>query len=614
MSIREILEDLYRLDPALKSEEDKLEKIIEKLIAGRPAAEADEEFRKRLREQLLAETETGSRGRSFFVVHRRGIVSAAAGLAAVLVLVTTIVLRPALFGGGAEKGIEAAPEYEAEFMAADEEILSAAPVPEALKAAPRMKRSNEVLTEAISEGAAERDFDAEEYQRISENEFMRAADEPLSTFSVDVDTASYSNVRRFLSGGMLPPPDAVRIEELVNYFTYDYPRPADGRPFSVTTELAPCPWAPGHHLLMIGLQGLEIRTGELPPSNLVFLVDASGSMEEQNKLPLLKESLMLLTDRLGSEDRISIVAYAGAAGLVLPPVSASEHEAVAAALDNITAGGSTAGGEGIELAYRVAAENFIEGGNNRVILATDGDFNVGRSSESELVSMIEERRDDGIFLTVLGLGMGNYKDSRMESLSGSGNGNYAYIDTIGEARKVLVNELSSTLFTIAKDVKIQLEFNPSAVDQYRLIGYENRVMAAEDFDDDRKDAGEIGAGHSVTALYEIIPSIGTDAAAESGELAHIKLRYKDPEGEQSLLTELSVPDEVTAEADVSDNLRFAAAVAEWGLVLRGSVNAEGANIGQAADDARRALGRDEYGYRAEFLELLTITAELLEAD
>ncbi|HYC88317.1 MAG TPA: VWA domain-containing protein [Thermoanaerobaculia bacterium] len=420
----------------------------------------------------------------------------------------------------------------------------------------------------------------EEYGRFEENPFLRPGDNPLSTFSIDVDRASYANVRRFLRDGVRPPRDAVRIEEMVNYFTYDYPEPAAGEPVSITTELAACPWNAKNRLLLIGLQTSRIETADLPPNNLVFLVDTSGSMQSPDKLPLVKNALRLLVDQLRPEDTVSIVAYAGNAGLVLKPTRGSERGAILEALESFEAGGSTAGAEGIVLAYQVAKDHFLRNGNNRVILATDGDFNVGVTSDGELERLIEEKRRDGIFLTVLGFGSGNLKDSKMELLADKGNGNYAYIDTIAEARKSLVQELGATLLTVAKDVKIQVELNPATVGAYRLIGYENRLLRAEDFNDDVKDAGELGAGHSVTALYEIVPPGGdvpngsvdplkyqTRAAAASADLATVKLRYKAPDGDASRLMTRTVPDTPGAP---SENFRLASSVAQLGMLLRDS--------------------------------------------
>ncbi|MGZ5445200.1 MAG: vWA domain-containing protein [Thermoanaerobaculia bacterium] len=425
------------------------------------------------------------------------------------------------------------------------------------------------------------EHNTEEYGRFEENPFLRPADNPLSTFSIDVDRASYANVRRFLRNGVRPPRDAVRIEEMVNYFTYDYVEPSAGDPVSITTELATCPWNEKNRLLLVGLQTRKIDTRDLPPNNLVFLVDTSGSMMASDKLPLVKSALRLLVDQLRPEDRVSIVAYAGSAGLVLKPTKGSDRGAILEAIDAFQAGGSTAGAGGIVLAYEVAKDNFLRDGNNRVILATDGDFNVGVTSDGELEQLIEEKRRDGIFLTVLGFGSGNLKDSKMELLADKGNGNYSYIDTIAEARKSLVREMGATLFTVAKDVKIQVEFNPATVGAYRLIGYENRLLRAEDFNNDAKDAGELGAGHSVTALYEIVPPGGdvpnanvdplkyqSRTAGGSAELATVKLRYKEPQGETSKLMAQVV---TTATVPVpSPNFRLASSVAQLGLLLRDS--------------------------------------------
>ncbi|MGL1889736.1 MAG: von Willebrand factor type A domain-containing protein, partial [Reichenbachiella sp.] len=397
----------------------------------------------------------------------------------------------------------------------------------------------------------EEEFNTEEYDGINENIFHNAKTKPLSTFSIDVDAASYSNMRRFITNGQQPPKDAVRIEEMINYFNYDYAQPKGDVPFSVNTEIAVAPWNPKHQLVHIGLQGKEVDTEGLPASNLVFLLDVSGSMNNADKLPLLKSGFKLLVQQLRPEDRVAIVVYAGAAGVVLPSTSGDRKGDILKALDQLEAGGSTAGGAGIRLAYKIAKDNFKIGGNNRIILATDGDFNIGESSNASMEELIEEKREEGVFLTVLGFGTGNYKDSKMETIADKGNGNYAYIDNILEAKKVLVNEFGGTLFTIAKDVKLQVEFNPNLVQAYRLIGYENRALRDEDFNDDKKDAGELGSGHTVTALYEIIP-VGVDreftavdplkyqesnatSAATSSELLNIKLRYKAPDGTKSML-------------------------------------------------------------------------------
>jgi Ca-activated chloride channel homolog len=467
-------------------------------------------------------------------------------------------------------------------------------------------------------------FNTENYNRIDDNPFHRVGNEPLSTFSIDVDTASYSNLRRFITQGELPPKDAVRIEEMINYFTYNYPQPKGERPFSVTTEVAAAPWNPQHKLVEVGLQGKRLESETLPPSNLVFLIDVSGSMNDPNKLPLVQQSLKLLVNKLRPEDRVSLVVYAGNAGLVLPATPGSQKSKILGAIARLEAGGSTAGGQGIELAYKIAKQNFLKSGNNRVILATDGDFNVGVSSDADLTRLIEQKRDEGIFLTVLGFGTGNYKDGKMEQLADKGNGNYAYIDTLLEAKKVLVNDLRGTLFTIAKDVKIQVEFNPAKVQAYRLIGYENRLLQNQDFNDDKKDAGDIGAGHSVTALYEIIPTgiksdvklpevdplryqhSGETASNTAGnELMQVKLRYKLPQDSTSQLITQTIPDDdLKADQIPSTNLRFAAAVATFGMVLRDSEYKGNANYDLVMKLATQAMGEDQEGYRGEFIRLV----------
>ena len=438
---------------------------------------------------------------------------------------------------------------------------------------------------------------------------------------MDVDTASYSNTRRFLGAGQLPPKDAVRVEELINYFTYDYPQPAGPEPFSVTAETAACPWNDAHRLVLVGLQGRRLAREELPPANLVFLVDVSGSMESPTKLPLVQSSLRLLAEQLTGRDRVAVVVYAGASGLALPSTPGDRRGEITAAVENLRAGGSTNGGDGIRLAYKVARENFIRGGVNRVLLATDGDFNVGTTGEGELVRLIGEERGSGVFLSVLGFGTGNLKDSTMEQLADRGNGNYAYIDTPAEARKVLGQQLGATLATIAKDVKIQVEFNPRAAAGYRLVGYENRALRDEDFNDDAKDAGEIGAGHAVTALYEVVPAgrrvpAGTvdelryqqpaapNATAAGGELLTIKLRYKQPAGAESRLVSLAVADRTAAWQRASDNFRFASAVAAFGLLLRDSRHRGAANYEGVAALARSSAGADLHGHRAEFVRLV----------
>jgi len=471
------------------------------------------------------------------------------------------------------------------------------------------------------------DFNTESYAHIQENTFLLAARNPLSTFSIDVDRASYANVRRFIRDGVRPPIDAVRIEELINYFPYGDSPPAGDFPLAVHTEVGSAPWQPLHRLVRIALKARAVDMSEAPPSNLVFLLDVSGSMNSPDKLPLLKAAFGLLVDQIRPIDRVAIVVYAGAAGMVLPPTPGSEKETILDAIQSLEAGGSTAGGAGIHLAYKVAAENFIEGGNNRVILATDGDFNVGVSSDSEMIRLIEEKRARGTFLTVLGFGTGNLKDSKMEQIADHGNGNFAYIDSALEARKVLVNEMGGTLITVAKDVKLQVEFNPARVMAYRLIGYENRLLAAEDFEDDTKDAGELGAGHSVTALYEVIP-VGVDTPVEvrgldslryqtsasrtdasgSDELLFVKLRYKEPQGVTSRLIDLPVMDQP---GPGSQDFRFAGAVAAWGMLLRDSEYCSGFGLNDVVRMAKGALGEDREGYRSEFVRLVE-TAQTLE--
>ncbi|WP_273214631.1 YfbK domain-containing protein [Runella zeae] len=467
---------------------------------------------------------------------------------------------------------------------------------------------------------------AEEYRSIGENVFHNTQQNPLTTFSIDVDRASYSNVRRMLNLGQFPQRDAVRIEEMINYFDYQYPQPKGEHPLVLKTELSESPWNPGLQLLQIGLQAQTIPADNLPASNLVFLIDVSGSMNTANKLPLVKEAFKLLVNQLRPQDHVAIVVYAGAAGAVLPSTSGQQKSTIKDALDKLSAGGSTAGGEGIKLAYQIAQEHFIKDGNNRVILATDGDFNVGVSSEGELQKLIEEKRKSGIFLSVLGFGMGNYKDNKMETLADKGNGNYAYIDNLQEAQKVFVHEFGGTLFTVAKDVKLQLEFNPKFVKGYRLIGYENRMLQNEDFHDDKKDAGEMGSGHSVTALYEIIPN-GVESKYlkqvdelkyqktsptqnNSDEVLTIKLRYKKPESEVSRLFQTGVSNRPIAFQKASADFRFAAAVAEWGLLLRNSDFKGNANHEQIIEIAQKALSHDGEGYRAEFVRLVKLSQSL----
>jgi Ca-activated chloride channel family protein len=471
-------------------------------------------------------------------------------------------------------------------------------------------------------------LNTEEYNLIQENPFLAVAHNPLSTFGIDVDPASYSNVRRFIRDGQAPPRDAVRIEEMVNYFSYDYPDPRGAHPFAVVTEVGAAPWNPRHRLVHVGIQGRRMPQAQLPPSNLVFLVDVSGSMQSPDKLPLVKASLRLLVEELSARDRVAIVVYAGAAGLVLESTPGDRREVILDAIERLEAGGSTAGAAGIRLAYEVARQNHLRGGNNRVILATDGDFNVGTSSEAELVRLIEEKRAQGTFLTVLGFGTGNLADARMEQIADHGNGNYAYIDGLMEARKVLVQEMGGTLFTIAKDVKLQVEFNPAQVRAYRLIGYENRLLRAEDFADDRKDAGELGAGHSVTALYEVVP-VGADGDVQvgqvgplryqrpdsepvpafAGEMMNVSIRYKRPDAEESVLLSHAVR-EPRGSRRPSDDFRFAAAVAEFGMLLRESDHRGGASLEDVLSLARGAVGNDPGEHRAGFVRMVQDYARL----
>ncbi len=464
----------------------------------------------------------------------------------------------------------------------------------------------------------------EAYNYIEENNYKEVTNEPLSTFSIDVDEASYTNCRRYLESGTLPPVDAVRIEEFVNYFDYTYPQPTGQDPFSVNTEFGTCPWNIDHKLLHIGIQGKKYDWNEIQPMNLVFLIDVSGSMEDQNKLPLLKKSFKLLVNQLRSHDRVAIVVYAGAAGVVLP--STSNKTEMLDAIEKLNAGGSTAGGEGIILAYKIAKENFIDNGCNRVILATDGDFNVGQSSDAEMTRLLEEKRKDGIFLTTLGFGMGNYKDSKMESMADKGNGNNFYIDSFNEARKVLVSDLGSTLYTIAKDVKIQIEFNPSVVKSYRLVGYENRKLNNEDFNDDTKDAGELGAGHTVTAIYEIITTDSKEQISpkvdplkyqkteikttNTDELMTLKLRYKSPKEETSKLISKTIKNKVLDDAKLSENFNFSASVASFGMLLRDSKFKGTSNYDQVIALAQASKGEDSEGYRNEFIKLIKTAKDL----
>ncbi len=461
----------------------------------------------------------------------------------------------------------------------------------------------------------------EDYGTFIENPFESPKFAPLSTFSIDVDNASYTNVRRFINNGQTVPKDAVRVEEMVNFFKYKYPQPQDEHPFSINTEYSECPWNSNHKVLKIGLQGKNIPTESLPASNLVFLIDVSGSMSSDNKLPLLKQSLKILVNELRKKDKVAIVVYAGAAGMVLPPTTGDEKQTIIDALEKLNAGGSTAGGAGIELAYKLAQENFIKGGNNRVILATDGDFNVGASSNTDMQTLIEEKRKSGVFLTCLGYGMGNYKDSKMETLADKGNGNYAYIDNIQEANRFLGKEFKGSMFAIAKDVKIQIEFNPKQVQAYRLIGYENRKLRPEDFTNDAIDTGELGSNHTVTALYEVIPTrvkseflnnqpelkyTKTTASEDnySDELATIKFRYKKPDGDKSIEMVKVIENQSIPLKNASDDFKFSTAVAWFGLKLRDSNLVPNKSSEEIKKLSKEGLSNDEDGYKAEFIRLV----------
>lgn len=472
----------------------------------------------------------------------------------------------------------------------------------------------------VAEDAVYVEHNTEEYDFIKENGFRDALANPLSTFSVDVDKASYSNVRRFLNQSQKPYRDAVRIEELINYFDYSYPQPNNGHPFSVTLEAGNCPWNSESQLVLVGLKGQNVNENEIPPNNLVFLIDVSGSMYPENKLPLLRQAFKHLVNQLRPSDRVAIVVYAGAAGVVLESTPGTEKSKILSAIDNLEAGGSTAGGAGIKLAYKVAQQNYIHGGNNRVILASDGDFNVGVSSTSELVKLIEEKRSSGVYLTILGFGMGNYKDGRMEQLTNAGNGNYAYVDNIMEAKKVFGTELWGTLYTIANDVKIQVEFNPARVKSYRLIGYENRLLNKEDFNDDKKDAGEIGCGHTVTALYEIVPADSNvqtptvdplkytaQSLTGSKDLLTVKIRYKKPGDDSSILLSETIK---YNHRNATENLWFASSVAEFGMLLRESEFKGQSSFAQVVQRAKESKGSDEFGYKDEFIRLVQM-AEML---
>jgi len=461
---------------------------------------------------------------------------------------------------------------------------------------------------------------AETYKEIKENSFVAVAQQPVTTFSADVDRAAYANVRRIIGYGQIPPKDAVRIEEMVNYFDYDYPAPEEGSvsPLRVSPELAPAPWNPNHLLLRIGLQAKKIDLAQAPPSNIVFLIDVSGSMDEENKLPLLQSSFKLLLGQLRPDDKVAIVTYANGTKVALPSTRVKDKEKIIKVLDNLYASGGTSGGRGIQLAYEQAQKSFIKNGNNRIILATDGDFNIGINNTTDLEKFIEKQRESGIYMSVLGFGIGNYRDDMAETIADKGNGNYAYIDNITEAKKVLINELSGTLFAVAKDVKLQLEFNPKYVKEYKLIGYENRMLANEDFTNDKKDAGEIGAGHTVTALYELVPSDGKVAQSlryqsqelnekgKGNELGFLKIRYKDPKVKDAKSVEITEPLVFNKKAlkETSTDYRFAASVAEFGILLRDNSNKANATYDQVIELAEGAIGKDPEGYRKEFVRLV----------
>ncbi|MGM1431181.1 YfbK domain-containing protein [Sphingobacterium lactis] len=511
--------------------------------------------------------------------------------------------------------------------------------PEAMlldEVAVRSPRKMEVMAAGVtlsrSRVAMPRQPVSESYKGFDENGFISPLKEALSTFAADVDGASYSNVRRMINAGEMPPKDAVRVEEMINYFQYNLAPPTNGDPVKIYTELATSPWNKAHQLMRIALKAKDIPKANLPASNLVFLIDVSGSMFGHNRLPLVKSSLKLLVDQLRDEDRVAIVTYAGSAGVKLESTKGSQKMKIKEAIDELEAGGSTAGGAGIKKAYQIAKQNFIKGGNNRIILASDGDFNVGASSDEAMEDLISKERESGVHLTVLGYGMGNLKDSKMELLANKGHGNYAYIDNISEARKAMVTEFGGTLFTVAKDVKIQVEFNPAYVQAYRLVGYENRLLEAEDFNNDAKLGGDMGVGHTVTAIYEIVPVgvksgvVGTvdplkyqqndkaPVGAKNGELATVKFRYKDPESDKSKLQQTVVGNQAKSIEVASEDFRFATAVAEFGMLIRNSEYKQDANFDRLVARAKRAKGTDDEGYRAEFIRMAENASSLVKTD
>ncbi len=542
-----------------------------------------------------------------------------------LLVMCTLFFMTLFVSGCSDKAddVEVSEEIESTTSTSNQE----APMTEELTESDYFFSGNSKDSVEREEAAAE--YPNEGYDEYQESEFTTPQENPLSTLSIDVDTASYSNIRRYLNDGMLPPEDAVRVEECINYFNYDYPQPDGGHPIDAYVTISTCPWNEDRYLARVAIQGEYIEKSEAGASNLVFLLDVSGSMSDSNKLPLVKTAMEMLSDNLTDEDKVSIVVYAGASGVVLEGCDGDDTRKIEKALDKLQAGGSTAGGAGIELAYEIAEEYFIEGGNNRVILCTDGDFNVGPSTTEELENLIEEKRDSGVFLSVLGFGTGNVKDNMMETLADKGNGNYAYIDNLMEAKKVLIDDMTSTLYTIAKDVKIQIEFNPEAVKEYRLVGYDNRLLNAEDFNDDKKDAGEVGAGHSVTVFYELILA-GTDESSDNiddlifqenddedqeasafdvEDWMYVKIRYKLPDEDESVLfSKMAGVDDFTYRPD--DDFLFASAVAEFALLLKNSEYASDANYDSLIERAQDSRGDDEHGYRSQFIQLAEIAKVL----
>ena len=496
------------------------------------------------------------------------------------------------------------------------------------------KESRKMVKDKMVYGYAAPDINNNEsYSPILENQFINPLKEALSTLATDVDVASYANVRRYINSGQLPPKNAVRIEEMINYFKYDLPEPSAGKAVAIKAEVATAPWNAKHQLVRIGLKAKTVDNAKLPPSNLVFLLDVSGSMDSPNRLPLVKTSLKILVDQLRPVDHVAIVVYAGAAGLVLPSTPGDEKQKIKDAIDQLGAGGSTAGGAGIKFAYSVARQHFKKGGNNRIVMATDGDFNVGLSSNDDMEELIEQERQSGVSISILGFGMGNYKDSKMELLADKGHGNYAYIDNVTEATRSMVTEFGGTLFTVAKDVKLQVEFNPAKVQAYRLLGYEDRLLAKEDFNNDAKLGGDMGVGHNVTALYEIIPvGVKDDTFAgsvdplkyqkepqkvnknASEELMTVKFRYKDPNADVSKMESVVIENKTLELDNSSEDMRFAAAVAEYGLLLRNSQFKQGSNFNQVITLAKGAKGKDDQGYRAEFIRLAESTRDMAKSN